>query len=449
MFDHQPQCFCEPEDGIGRFTLGIREIRDSKKRAINVIVTVDKQEFHRKRLILDSECMIPDDQGVTEEWIVRVDGREYGPANIETLREWKAEGRVLPANEARRADTELWSLASEIPGLFNVEALAAVSASRLTHSASSEQAPPTPLRPRGFGQILADTFRIYVRGFLQFLSLALLVVLPSVCAQLTAMWMQTGKASDADPRVLAAGGFAFLMFIFSMAMWPVYVAGVQIITVEIAAGRRTGFFAALNDAVRFWPRVAALCIFVYGVFFLLIVFAFLIAAMIIAGSSSVFVILLALALLGLQVWMFGRFFVNVLFWQQFAVLENAGVIDSLRESRNLARSGRELSWFQRPLWRGALLVSIWTAFVLAITLGPEWSTLRHYFNELTTTQDPQALLQQLTATQQAHGFDIFHFALNLLKGILQPLLGIAFVVLYFDSKSDRHGDPDSAHRDRY
>jgi len=58
--------------------------------------------------------MIPDDQGVTEEWILRVDGREYGPANIETLREWKAEGRVLPANEARRADAELWSLAADI-----------------------------------------------------------------------------------------------------------------------------------------------------------------------------------------------------------------------------------------------------------------------------------------------------------------------------------------------
>jgi hypothetical protein len=201
--------------------------------------------------------------------------------------------------------------------------------------------------------------------------------------------------------------------------------------------------------VKFWPRVAVLCVFVFVVFALLTLFGLGIALMVVAGASSLLSIFFALALLILQVWMFGWFFMNVLFWQQFAVLENVGVIDSLRESRNLARSGRSLPWFQRPLWRGALLVSIWTAFVLAITLGPEWSTLRHYFNELTTTQDPQALLQQLTATQQAHSFDIYHFALNLLQRILQPLLGIAFVVLYFDSKSDRHGDPDSAHRDRY
>ena len=40
--------------------------------------------------MLDSECMMLDDQGVNDEWIVRVQGTEYGPANIETLREWKA-----------------------------------------------------------------------------------------------------------------------------------------------------------------------------------------------------------------------------------------------------------------------------------------------------------------------------------------------------------------------
>jgi hypothetical protein len=380
--------------------------------------------------------MIRDDQGVAEEWIVRVDGREYGPANIDTLREWKTEGRVLPANEARRADAELWTLAGEIPGLFDAEALATASAAQPTGSMG--QAPASPaLLPRGFAQILAETFRIYARGFLQFLPLTLLVVLPSVCGQLTALWTQTVQASDADLRTLAAGGFAFLMFIFSMAMWPVYIAGIQIFTVEIAARRRLGFFAALNEAVRFWPRVAALCVFVYGVFFLLILFALLIAAMIVAGASSLFVIFLALALLVLQVWMFGRFFINVLFWQQFAVLENAGVVESLRESRNLAHSGRELPWFQRPMWRGVFIGSLWFAFVLAIALASQWTTLQHYFNELMTTQDPQALLQKLTEAQQARGFDVLGFALGLLQKILQPLVGIGFVILYIDSRRER------------
>lgn len=380
--------------------------------------------------------MIRDDQDVTEEWIVRVDGREYGPANIDTLLEWKAEGRVLPANEARRADAELWTLAAEIPGLFDGEPLAAADAAQLNRSISPRQLPPV-LPSRGFGHILAETFRIYARGFLQFVPLTLLVVLPSVCGQLTAMWTQTVHPSDADFRVLAAGGFAFLMFIFSMAMWPVYISGIQIFTAEIAAGRRLGFFAGLNEAVRFWPRVAALCVFVYGVFFLLILFAFLIAAMIIAGAASLFVIFLALGLLVLQVWMFGRFFVNVLFWQQFAVLENEGVVDSLRESRNLAHSGRELPWFERPMWRGAFIASLWLAFVLAIALISGWTTLQHSFNELMTTQDPQALLQKLTEAQQARGFDVLGFTLGLLQKILQPLIGIAFVLIYIESRRER------------
>src|SRR4030095_4880831 len=102
---------------------------------------------------MDSECMIRDDQGVTEEWIVRVDGKEYGPANIDTLREWKAEGRVLPANEARRADAELWTLASGIPGPFGGDALAIAGTAELNRSVSPRQAPPA-LPSRGFAQIL-------------------------------------------------------------------------------------------------------------------------------------------------------------------------------------------------------------------------------------------------------------------------------------------------------
>jgi hypothetical protein len=378
---------------------------------------------------MDSEYMTRDDQGASEEWIVRVDGREYGPASIDTLREWKAEGRVLPANEARRADAELWTLAAEIPGLFQRQAPGIAS------WPTQPTAPPVP--PRGFGQILAETLRIYAKGFLQFLCLTLLVVLPSVCGQLVAMWTQTVQASDADLRVLAAGSFAFLMFILSMAMKPVYVAGIQIITAEIAAGRHTGFFTLLNEAVRFWPRVAALCIFVYGVFSLLIVFGFGIALMVMAGASSLFLIFFALALLTVQVWLFGRFFINVLFWQQFAVLENAGVIDSLRESRNLARSERELPWFHRPLWRGVFIASLWFAFALAIALVSEWTTLQHSFSELMTTQDPQALLQKLSEAQQARGFDVLSFVLGLLQKILQPLVGIAFVVLFIESRRER------------
>jgi hypothetical protein len=371
---------------------------------------------------------------MTEQWIIRVEGKEYGPADIETLREWKMEGRLIADNQARRVEigppavstTETtWTTAVEIPGLFDVTA--ATSAGLLAR--------PLPEQHRTFAQILAETFRIYSKGFAQFLALALLAVLPSICGQLAGAWLQTAPSTNIDLRSVTAGAFGFFMMLFTLLLWPLYIAGIQILTAEFATGRPIGFAAALKEAVKFWPRVALLCIFVYGVFFLLTVFAFGIATMVVIGASSLFVVALALSLLVLQVWMFGRFFVNVLFWQQFAVLENAGVIDTLRESRNLARSGRDLLWFQRPLWRGVFIASIWFAFVLAVSFGPEWSTLLQYFNQMTTTQDPQALLEKLAATQQAHGFDISSFALNLVQRILQPLLGIAFVLLYFDSKT--------------
>jgi hypothetical protein len=389
-------------------------------------MTVDKQEFHC-RLMLDSECMMLDDQGVTEEWIVRVQGREYGPVNIETLREWKTEGRLLPVNEARRANVDLWTTAAEIPGLFSVAAVVP----------AAEPLPPqtpTSIARRTFAEILAETLQIYRKGFFQFLGLTLLVLLPSICSQLTTAFVQPPQGSTVDMLSLLAAGFAFLTFILSIVMWPVYIAGIQTLTAEIVRGDRPSLIAVLNEAVRFWPRVAALCMFVYGVFFLLMVFGLAIAAMALAGASSVLLVLVAMALLVLQVWMFGRFFVNVLFWQQFAVLENAGFIDSLRESRDLARSGRDLPWFQRPLWRGAFIASIWFAVVLAIMLGAQWGTLHQYFDQLLTTQDPQALLQQMTEAQQARGFNISAFVLGVVEKTLQPLVGIAFVVLYLDSK---------------
>ena len=161
--------------------------------------------------------------------------------------------------------------------------------------------------------------------------------------------MQPPHGPNVDLPSILAGGFAFLMLILSIVMWPVYIAGIQILTAEIARENRPRLVAVLNQAVKFWPRIAALCIFVYGVFLLLTIFGMLVAAMALAGGSSILLALVALGLLILQVWMFGRFFVNVLFWQQFAVLENTGFIDSLRESRDLARSGRHLPWFQRPM----------------------------------------------------------------------------------------------------
>ena len=381
---------------------------------------------------------------MAEQWIIRVQGKEYGPADLATLREWKADGRVLPANPARQADVNEahWKTAADIPGLFQVEPPPVQGPARNQRSAvpqlrdsgepkeisdqKSKSRPPSR-------NTLVETFRIYFRGFFQFFGLSLLSIVPIVCAELTSRFIDTAPGVNVDLRTLVAVAFGLCMLVLRIILVPIYIAGIQILTAELATGHRIGFFSVLNAAVKYWPRVAGLGLFVYGVFFLLILFALGIAIMVVT-SATLFSIVLALGLLVFQVWLFGRFFINVLFWQQFTVLENANANEALRESRRLARSGRDLPWYQRPLWRGALIVSLWVAFVLAITITPAWPMLRDYFVELTRTQDPQALLQKMNASLQTHGVNYPVLALSILQRILQPLLGIAFVVLYLDSR---------------
>jgi len=395
---------------------------------------------------------------MAEQWIIRVGGKEYGPADLATLREWKTDGRVLPTNPARGVDVDSaavaisakeapWKTAGDIPGLFQVEpppvqarieanASPARTVSRAGASGRivADTAATTTSKPPS-RNILVETFRIYFRGFFQFFCLALLSIVPILCAELTSRFIDTAPGVNVDLRTLVAMAFGLCMLVLRIVLIPVYIAGIQILTAELATGHRIGFLSVLNGAVKYWPRVAGLGLFVYGVFFLLILFALGIAIMVVT-SATLFSIVLALGLLAFQVWLFGRFFINVLFWQQFTVLENSTAADALRESRELARSGRDLPWYQRPLWRGAFIVSIWFAFVIAITVVPEWPMLRDYFVELMRTQDPQALMQKMNTSLQTHGFNYPALALNILQRILQPLLGVAFVVLYLDSIGD-------------
>jgi hypothetical protein len=383
------------------------------------------------------------DQAMPEQWIIQVEGKEYGPADLDTLREWKVDGRVLPGNPARSVDVDLWKTAGDIPDLFEVEpppvqrnVEARVSRAGDSDGIAPDTAAPTTSKPPS-RNILVETFRIYFRGFFQFFCLSLLSIVPILCAELTSRFIDTAPGVNVDLRTLVIVAFGLCMLILRIVLIPVYIAGIQILTAELATGHRIGFFSVLNGAVKYWPRVAGLGLFVYGVFFLLILFALGIAIMVVT-SSTLFSIVLALGLLAFQVWLFGRFFINVLFWQQFTVLENASATDALRESRNLARSGQDLPWYQRPLWRGAFIVSIWFAFALTVTITPAWPILREYFTELMRTQDPQALYQKMNASLQTHGLDYPALALNILQRLLQPLLGIAFVVLYLDSKGDDH-----------
>src|SRR6266853_1885700 len=106
---------------------------------------------------------------MAEQWIIRVQGKEYGPADLATLHEWKADGRVLPNNPARRVDVDstavadsakeaLWETAGEIPGLFRTQPPPVQIEARDQQSdvrrQTTESKPPSR-------NVLIETFRIY------------------------------------------------------------------------------------------------------------------------------------------------------------------------------------------------------------------------------------------------------------------------------------------------
>lgn len=363
---------------------------------------------------------------LAQQWFIRLSGKEYGPADLPTLREWKEEGRILSSNEARAGNGQHWIRAAEIPGLFSTEPPPLPPAVQL-----EENLPPPP----GILRICFDTVVLYVRGFFPFLGLTLLVVIPSVLSQLTAAVLEDPGTSDLSSRSMVAAAFSFCMLLLTLAAWPLYVTGIQIVTSDLALGRSVHFLDTLNRSLKFWGRIATLCLFVYGAFAFWMILPMGVIILIALGGPSVLSFFLVLVVAAIQVWVVGRLFVNFLFWQQCAVLDEYDVPGALRESKFLARSGHEVPWYKRPLWQGVLVSSFWFLFVLLLNLPTLMPAFREYLHLISTNQDPQTLLQSMSNLPKARGIDHLNFALGLVQAMLRPLLGIAFVLIFFAAKS--------------
>src|SRR5439155_12958156 len=82
----------------------------------------------------------------------------------------------------------------------------------------------------------------------------------------------------------------------------VFIAGIQVLTAELAAGRSVKMFSLLQNALKFWPRVAMLCILVYGAYLFWTVLPVGVILMIALAGPSVLLFFLALLVLAFQVW---------------------------------------------------------------------------------------------------------------------------------------------------
>ena len=362
---------------------------------------------------------------MAEEWFVRVLGKEYGPVDLETLREWQADGRLIATNEVRRATDAEWVQAGTLGDLFSPPAPPRVTA---------EEAPPVERR-RSFGEILAETCRIYIRGFLTFVGLAALVGIPTLGFWLSLAFANLGSDAPLGGGSRIAAALAVVMAAAVLVTKPLFIGGVQFATAELAAGRSVRLRDVLRRAINFWPRLAQLCLITYSAFLFWAGMPLLVALGAVAQPTA---LSLLFALLGLIIgtYMFGRLFINFLFWQQTATIGGLQGLDALQQSREVARSGRAAPWFERPLYRGAILASVWVVLDFAVSMAVQLPFILVRLLPAQSLEQGIAMMQELMKAQQPDALTIATYVVSVsVDTILRPLLGIVFVVLYFDAKT--------------
>ncbi len=355
-------------------------------------------------------------------WFVRVADKEYGPVDLPTLHEWKAEGRLIPTNELRRDGDSAWVPAADIGDLFDDHAVVVAEADTL-------------FRRRSLGQIVAETFRIYGRGFPQFLALALMVAVPSLGLKISLAYVNFREGEALSPTARMAAVIAMIMLVGVVVSWPIFVAGLQFGAADAAAGRPLHLRNLLRRSIALWPRLARLSLFVYGsyLFWTLLPVVAIIA---LASSATVLSLLIALLALAFQVYMAGRLFINFMFWQQACTIGDHDGIEALRESRELARSRTSEPRWQRPLYRGAIIASVWLLVLLAVSAAVELPFVFVRIQSIRSLEELLALTQQMANAPAPDLMTLGTYVVSsLVHAALRPLLGIAFVVLYFDARA--------------
>lgn len=357
---------------------------------------------------------------MSEQWIVRVNDREYGPVDLATLREWQRDGRVIATNELRRVDSADWQLAGTMEELFPRPAASA--------------ALDAIVRRRTWAEIVRETLRVYVRAFPQSIVLASLTAIPSFFLQeLVPFTMPT--VDNPTPTMPTISPAATVLLLFLIAMWPISAAGLQLVADGVAHNQRPRWRDLFRNALGLWPRMLTLGVMVYGcyAFWLVVPFAALLS---LAAQPSIVSLLLILVIGGFMVYMNARLFINFLFWQQTGALTGLRGVDALRESKRLARSRRNELPSDRPLYRGGIVASIWLVLLLVATVAAQIPFLLVRFVGVSDPNQALELAQQLASAPRNDALAITANAVGaLLHVLLRPLLAASFVILYYDAKA--------------
>ncbi|MEO7724362.1 MAG: DUF4339 domain-containing protein [Chthoniobacterales bacterium] len=375
---------------------------------------------------------------MSDQWIVRVEGKEYGPVDLEELRDWRREGRLIRDNEVREPKSDRWIRAGELPEIFSDE----------PETEDSVSVPP-PLPPEArnrlsFGEIFARGWQIYRTGFGRFLVLSLLVSVPAFFLQIAAPFLQMPKAQGSLVPVVTAATVVFVALVLLVVAWPFSLAATQLLAADLSAGRDPAMSDLLARAKPLWTRMFILGLIVYGSYFLWTALPLLVAFSLAAGAASVSSSLLTLVLLIFAAYMVARLFINFLFWQQAGVLGHRPTVEALQESKELARSGAELPRAQRPLYRGAMIASLWLLLVIVLNVAIELPVVLFKLRGVTSVEQAAAMMQAMATNDSIDLLSGLTTLLSsLLHAVLRPWLAAVFLVLYLDTVASQVRPPRS------
>jgi hypothetical protein len=358
---------------------------------------------------------------MADQWIVRVQGREYGPVDLDELREWKREGRLIRENEIREPGSERWIRAGELPEIFADEA-------------TPPELPMEVVRRLSFGGMFRASWRIYRLGFGRFFALALLVSAPWFFLQIAVPYLEMPKDQGPLAPVIISVAVAFVMLVLLVIAWPFSLAGLQLLAADLYAGRSPTLRDLLTRAKPLWSRMFILGLIVYGSYFLWTVIPLIVAAGLAAGATSFGGLLLILLLLIFSLYMVARLFINFLFWQQAGTLGGPDAMGALRESKDLARSGKEHPRRQRPLYRGAIIASVWLLAIILLNVAIELPVVLFQMRGVTSLEQALTTLQAMATKSPDLLAGLTTLLSGLLHAALRGWLAAIFVVLYFDTK---------------
>jgi hypothetical protein len=294
-----------------------------------------------------------------------------------------------------------------------------------------------------FGEIFRRGWCIYRAGFGRFLVLALLVSFPSFVLQIAAPFLEMPKDHGSLVPVITAAAIAFVMLVLLVIAWPFSLGATQLLAADLYAGQDPALSDLLSRAKPLWTRMFTLGVIVYASYILWTALPLVVAFSIVAGSTTAAPLLLTLALLIFTAYMVARLFINFLFWQQAGALgERPSAIEALQESKDLARSGADLPRTQRPLYRGAMIASLWLLAIIILNVTVNVPVVVFKMRGVSSIEQAAAMMQAMATI---NSFDLLSGLTTLLSSLihvlLAPWLAAVFLVLYLDTKAGQPPRP--------